>query len=89
VVNGNVTVLPEEGRPTAGEGPEAAEPAIGEGRGEDGSMGMIMKIDADIDAGDPAEYDGGCGDECDAGRQTVNADETRMLIKPESDGVSE
>lgn len=82
-----MAILPKEGGPAAGKGPEAAEPAIGERRSENGAMRMVVKVDADIDSGNPAKHDGGGDDEGDAGPWPGDADERGMLIEPEGAGV--
>jgi len=49
MVNGDVAVLPKERRPAPGDCPQPPEPPIDKMRREDGPMGMVVKVDADID----------------------------------------
>jgi hypothetical protein len=86
-MNGNVAVLPKKRRPAANKSPDSPEPTIGEWRSENWPVGMIVKVYADVDPGNPAQHRSRSQHECDAGPWPRDAGHAGMQVQPECAAV--
>jgi hypothetical protein len=71
-MNGKVLVLPKITRPSAGNGPEAANPTIEPGASKDPAVRMVVKDDTEIDSGGPSKHRACCENKTRLRRQACS-----------------
>ena len=85
----NVSVPPVKRGPTSRESPQPAKPGIQPLDAKDAAVSVVVKVNAKIDAGNPAQHKRGTGNKSQSRPWSGDVRFLRIQVKPEGTAVSE